>query len=241
MIVKLIVDGGNMKPGPTVSQQLGPMGINLGKVIEDVNKATSGFKGMKVPVELDVDAKTKDFTVDVSSPPVAELIKKELKLEKGSGEAGKVMIGNLAIEQVIAIAKTKSPDMLAKDLKAAAKLVLGSCVSLGILVESKSPKEITEEVDSGKYDKEISEEKIEVSQEKRAELDKAFTEIKTEQEEAAKAEEEAKAAEEAAKAEAAEAEAPAEGEAKSEEEKAEAGEEAKEEKPEEKEESKESK
>jgi large subunit ribosomal protein L11 len=85
--IKLIVDGGSMKPGPTVAQQLGPMGINLGKVIEDTNKATSGFKGMKVPVALEVDPKTKEFTITVSSPPVSELIKKELGIEKASAQA----------------------------------------------------------------------------------------------------------------------------------------------------------
>ncbi len=118
-IIKMIVDGGAMKPGPTVAQQLGPMGVNLGKVIEDVNKATSGFKGMKVPVEIDVDPKTKNFSVAVFSPPVAELIKKELKLDKGSGKAGQSYVGNLAIEQIISIAKTKKENMLAKNLKSA--------------------------------------------------------------------------------------------------------------------------
>ena len=202
-VIKLIVDGGNMKPGPAVSQQLGPMGINLGKVIEEVNKATSGFKGMKVPVELNVNSKTKDFTVSVSSPPVAELLKKELKLEKASGQSGKIAVGNLAIEEIIKIAKTKSPDMLAKDLKAAVKLVVGSCVSLGIMIESKPPKEVIEEINEGKYDNEISSEKIEVSSEKKTSLDKFFSEIQAKQEAEAKAAEEAKATEEAAKLEAA--------------------------------------
>ena len=201
MIIKLIVDGGNMKPGPTVSQQLGPIGINLGKVIEEVNKATSGFKGMKVPVEIDVDTKTKEFTVNVSSPPISELIKKELKLEKGSGVAGKIMVGNLAIEQVIGLAKTKHPNMLAKSMKGAVKLVLGSCVSLGILVESKSPKEVIKEVDKGIYDTEISKEKTEISPEKKAQLEKDFAQIKAKQEAAAKAEEAAKAAAEGEKPE----------------------------------------
>ena len=136
MKVKLIVDGGAMKPGPTVSQQLGPIGINLGKVIEDVNAATKGFKGMKVPVELDVDTKTKDFTVTVFSPPVSELIKKELGLEKGSGKAAEVKVGNIALERIIEIAKTKMPNLLAKDLKSAVKLVVGSCGSLVTVISS---------------------------------------------------------------------------------------------------------
>src|SRR3989344_192264 len=89
MKIKLIVEGGSMKPGPAIAQQLGPMGVNMGKVISDVNSATSGFKGMNVPVELDVNPKTRTFDIVVLSPAVAELIKKELGIERGSGEAKK--------------------------------------------------------------------------------------------------------------------------------------------------------
>ena len=200
MIVKLIVDGGNMKPGPAVAQQLGPMGIDLGKISAKVNEETAGFKGMKVPVEIDVDPATKEFTITVSSPPVSELIKKQLSIKKGSGEPGKVYVGNLAIEEIIFVAKTKMPDMLAKDLKAAVKLVLGSCVALGTFVESKNAKEVETEVEEGKYNSEISQEKTEVSPEKKEELDSFFKEKAAEQAEAKAAEEEAKAAEEEAKA-----------------------------------------
>lgn len=226
MKIKLIVDGGAMKPGPAVAQQLGPMGINLGKVIEDVNEATAGFKGVKVPVELDVNPKTKEYKIEVFSPPVAELIKKEMGLEKASGEAGKSWVGNVAFETVLGIAKTKQSGLLARSLKTAVKLVVGTCTSMGILVDSKSPKEIMQDIDSGKYDKEIKEEITEVSPEKKKELDKYFAGVKTEQDKKKKAEEEAKAAEEAKKTEAATA-GPAEGEKK---ERA-AGEEKKEEAP----------
>ncbi len=203
MKVKLIVDGGEMKPGPSVAQQLGPMGINLGKVISDVNEATTGFKGTKVPVEIDVNPKSKSFTITVFSPPVAELIKKELGLESGSGEAGKVKVGNISIERIIYIAKTKMPNMLAKDLKAAVKLVVGSCVSLGVMIDNKEAKEIEKDIDSGIYNKEISEEIISVSPDKKKNLDEFFANKKAQQEKVKKAEEEAKAAEEAAKAAAA--------------------------------------
>lgn len=199
-VIKLIVDGGAMKPGPTIAQQLGPMGINIGKVIEDVNKATAGFKGVKVPVELNVDAKTKKYEITVSSPPVAELLKKELGLEKGSGDAGKAKIGNAAIEQIINIAKTKMPNMLARDLKNAVKLVLGSCVSLGLLVENQSPVEVIREVNEGKFDNEIVNEKTEVTPLKKAELLAYFTKVQSQQEARAKAAAEAVAAAEAAKA-----------------------------------------
>ena len=199
-VIKLIVDGGAMKPGPTIAQQLGPMGINIGKVIEDINKATSSFKGVKVPVELNVNAKTKKYDIKVSSPPVSELLKKELGLEKGSGEAGKIKVGNAAIEQIIGIAKTKMPNMLARDMKNAVKLVLGSCVSLGLLVENKSPVEVIADVNSGMFDKEISQEKTEVTPLKKTELEAYFAKVKAQQEARAKVEAEAAAAAEAAKA-----------------------------------------
>ncbi len=200
MIVKLIVEGGSMKPGPAVAQQLGPAGVNLGKVIQDVNQATSSFKGVKVPVEIHVDTKTKSFTIKVFSPPVAELIKKELGVEKGSGQPHDVKIGNLAIEQVIGIAQTKLPNMLARDLKAAVKLVVGSCVSLGVLIEDKNAKEIEKDIDSGLYDKEIKSESTSVSEDKKERLAATFTNVKAQQEAKAKAVEAAKLAEEAAKA-----------------------------------------
>lgn len=198
-VIKLIVEGGAMKPGPAVAQQLGPLGINLGKVISDVNTATAGFKGVKVPVEINADAKTKNFTIKVFSPPVAELIKKELGLEKGSGTPHETKVGNLAIEQVIAIAQTKLSNMLAKDLKAGVKLVVGSCVSLGVLIEDKSAKEIEKDIEAGMYDKEIKSAKTEVSADKKSRLAKAFASVKAQQEAKAKAAEAAKLAEEAAK------------------------------------------
>jgi large subunit ribosomal protein L11 len=203
MKVKLIVDGGDMKPGPAIAQQIGPLGINIGKVISDVNAATSSFKGTKVPVEIDVDGKTKTFTIKVSSPPVSELIKKELGLEKGSGEALKYKVGNISFERIVSVAKTKLPNLLARDLKSGVKLVVGTCVSLGVLIDNKEAKDIEKDIDAGKYDNEIKNEITEVSAQKKSELDAFFAVRKAQQEKAKKAEEEAKAAEEAAKAAAA--------------------------------------
>lgn len=199
MKVKLIVDGGKMQPGPAVSQQLGPMGINLGKVISGVNDATKGFAGMKVPVEIDVNQKTREFAINVFSPPVAELIKKELGLEKGSGQPNKIKVGNIAFERVVSIAETKLPGLLAKDLRAAVKLIVGTCVSLGILIDNKEAKEIERSIESGIYDNEIDNKITEVSSEKKSNLEAFFAIRKAQQEKEAKALEEAKAAEEAAK------------------------------------------
>ncbi len=199
MQIKLLVDGGEMKPGPTVGQQLGPLGINIGDVINKTNQVTSGFKGMSVPIVIDVDPKTKAFTIEVSSPPTSELLKKEMALEKGAADHKKQTVANASIEDVIKVTKVKYSGMLSKDLKAAVKSVLGTCMTIGIIVENKSPVEVIQEVEKGVYDSEIKNEKIETSSEKRAKLKKHLEKVIKEQEAAKAAEEAAKAAEEAAK------------------------------------------
>lgn len=199
-----------MKPGPAIAQQLGPMGINMGKVLSEVNAATASFKGMQVPVNLDVDPKTKTFTVKVLSPSVSALLKKELGIELGSGERKKVQVGNLAIEQIISVTMQKHSGMLAREFLSALRSVIGSAMAMGVLIESKDPKEVLQEIADGKYDKEIKSKKTEVSSEKKKELQAFFTQVQSKQKEAKAAEEAAKAAEEAAKAAAATAK-PAEG------------------------------
>jgi len=93
--------------------------------------------------------------------------------------------------------------MLSKDLKAGIKSVVGSCVSLGVLIENKNGKEIEKEITSGLYDNEINQEKTEASQEKLKQIKEYFAKLRTEEEAIIKKEEEAKAAEDAAKAAAA--------------------------------------
>jgi large subunit ribosomal protein L11 len=202
MKIKLMVDAGKMQPGPTLGQKLGPAGIGFDQVMKKVNEATKNFSGMKVPVELDVDPKTKEITVYVSSPPASELVKKEMGISKGSGLQKEMKSGNASIEQIISIAKTKMPNLLAKDLERAVKQILGTCVSLGMLVESKEPLEIIREIEEGKYQKEISEEKTETSEEKRKELDDFFNDLQRKQKEAEQKRLEAQKAEEEKKAEA---------------------------------------
>ena len=204
MQIKLLVEGGAMQPGPALSQKLGPAGINLGQVISKVNEVTSDFKGLKVPVELEVDMGTKEFEVKVFSPPVSELLKKELGLEKGSAEQKKMQVANASIEQIISIAKTKMPNLLAKDLKAAVKSVIGTCTSLGIIVENKPATEIGHQIDTGKFKEEIEQGKTDTSPEKKEKLERYFTEVHTQQEKQKAAEEAAAEAEKAEKEAAAE-------------------------------------
>jgi large subunit ribosomal protein L11 len=209
MIIKLLIDGGDMKPGPAIAQQLGPLGINIGKVISSINDSTKEFKGVKVPVELNVNEKTKDFTVKTFSPPTSELIKKELKLEKGSNKHKEIKVGNASIEDIIKVTKIKYSNMLEKDFKSAVKSVLGTCASVGILVENKEPNELIHEVAEGKFDKEINSQKIDTTSEKRKNLEDYYKELKKTQD--AKLEAAQKAAKEAEEAKAAAATAPAAG------------------------------
>jgi large subunit ribosomal protein L11 len=201
MQIKLLVDGGEMKPGPALSQKLGPLGIPLNQVIQKINQATTDFNGLKVPVELNVDVATREFDVKVFSPPVSELLKKELGIEKGSGTQKKIKVGNASIEQIISLAKTKSQNLLSKDFKSAVKTIVGTCVSLGILIENKPASEVEKEIDEGKYDEEINAMKTETPSDKKKKLDEYFAKIKKEQdkilqqEQAAKEAAEAKAAE----------------------------------------------
>ncbi|MFH1365707.1 MAG: 50S ribosomal protein L11 [archaeon] len=181
MNIKFLADGGNMKPGPTLSQKVGPTGISMNLVIQKINEATKDFDGMKVPVEVNLDSSTGKIEVTVFSPPTAELLKSELKIAKGSGIQKQVQVANASIEQIIAIAKTKSPNLLSTNLKAAVKTVVGSCGSLGILIENKFASEIEKDIDKGKYDKEISEEKTKPSQEKIDVLNDSFAKLKIEQ------------------------------------------------------------
>ena len=198
MQIKLLIDAGGMKPGPALSQKLGPTGINVNQVITKVNEATKKFEGMKVPVEVDIDVQTKNIEVKVSSPPASGLLKKEAGIDKGSGIPSKTKVGNISIEQVISVAKAKFPNLLARTMKTAVKEIVGTCVSLGILIENKSPAEVQLEVDAGKYDSEISHEKTETSADKKAELDKFFANVKATQEKIKQQEEAAKAVAEAA-------------------------------------------
>jgi len=195
MQIKLLVDGGDMKPGPTLSQKLGPVGINMNQIIQKVNESTKEFKGLKIPVELDVNPSTKEFDVRVFSPPVSALLKKELGIEKGSGIQNKMQVANASMEQIISIAKNKMQNLLCKDLKSAVRSVVGTCVTLGILIENKPATEIEKDIEKGKYDKEIKEEKTETSPEKKAELEENFSKIKEEQEKILKQEQAAKEAE----------------------------------------------
>jgi large subunit ribosomal protein L11 len=151
-VVESLVEGGKATPGPPLGPALGPLGVNISAVVAAINEKTKDFAGMKVPVKVIVDPKTKAFEIEVGTPPTSALIIKELGIEKGSSDAKSSIVGNLTMEQAVKIARMKRDGMLASSLKAATKEVLGTCVSMGVTVEGKPAKEVQREIDEGKYD-----------------------------------------------------------------------------------------
>jgi large subunit ribosomal protein L11 len=151
-IVELLVSGGQATAGPPLGPALGPLGVNVMMIVNKINELTKDYAGMKVPVKVAVDPETKEFEVSVGTPTASALIVSELKIEKGSGTPNTAKVGDLNMEQVLRITKIKRHELLAKNLKVAAKEILGSCVSMGVTVDGKDPREVQKEIDEGKYD-----------------------------------------------------------------------------------------
>ena len=168
--IDALVEGGKATAAPPLGPALGPLGVNIGQVVAEINKKTESFKGMQVPVKVTIDTDTKAFEISVGTPPASSLILKEAGITKGSGNP-KEPVAELKIEQIIKIAKMKEDNLLGSDLKAKVKEIIGTCDSMGIIVEGKRAKELIPEVNEGRFDKEITEEKTEISEEERKALE----------------------------------------------------------------------
>jgi large subunit ribosomal protein L11 len=151
--VDALVSGGQATAGPPLGPVLGPLGLNVLAVVKKINELTSSYAGMKVPVKVSIDIETKEFKVEVGTPTVAALVVKELGIPKGSGTPNSQKVGNLTFEQLVRITKLKQDQTLAKTFKGAVKEVAGSCVSIGITIDGKEPKEVQKAIDEGIYDK----------------------------------------------------------------------------------------
>jgi large subunit ribosomal protein L11 len=150
-IIKLLVDGGAATPGPPLGPALGPLGLNIGEVVKAINEKTKSFEGMKVPVKLIIDPKTKKFDLEVGTPPTSSLILKELKQEKGAKD--KERIGDISLSQLIAISELKKDSLQGKDVKNRVLEIIGTCQSMGVAIEGKDAKAMQEEIKTGKHDK----------------------------------------------------------------------------------------
>ena len=151
-VVKALIGGGQATAGPPLGPALGPLGVNVLAIVNKINEVTKQYAGMKVPVQITVNTETKEFEVSVGTPTTSALIVSELGVEKGSGVPKTEKIGNLSMQQAVKIAKVKHSELLARTLKSAVKEILGSCVSMGVTVEEKDPREVQKEIDEGKHD-----------------------------------------------------------------------------------------
>ena len=154
--ISSLVTGGEASAGPPLGPALGPMGVNILQIISAINEQTKEFQGMKIPVTVSVDADTKKWEVEVGIPSASALLLKEAGIQKGSGTSGTEWVGEVSVDMIAKIAKVKLETSYASSLKSVAKQIVGTCVSLGIKVEGKTPKEFTAEIDEGKWDSKLN-------------------------------------------------------------------------------------
>jgi large subunit ribosomal protein L11 len=150
--ISALVTGGQASAGPPLGPALGPLGVNIMEIINAINERTSDFEGMKVPVTVTVNTKTKKWEVTVGIPSASALLLKEAGIQKGSGTSGSTWVGDIKVDSLVKVAKAKVESSYASSIKSVAKEVAGTCVSLGIKIEGKHPKEFTAEINAGKWD-----------------------------------------------------------------------------------------
>jgi large subunit ribosomal protein L11 len=132
--VKLQIPAGRANPAPPVGTALGPQGINIMAFCKEFNSRTQSQDGLILPAEITIFA-DKSFTFILKTPPAAILIKKELGLEKGSGQPNRVKVGSLTTAQVRKIAEVKMPDLNCDTVESAMAMVAGAARSMGVEVK----------------------------------------------------------------------------------------------------------
>lgn len=132
-IIKLQIEAAKATPAPPVGPALGGSGINIMQFVKEFNDRTASQAGFIVPVVITV-YKDKTFSFITKVPPVAVLIKKAIKIEKGSGKPNRDKVAKITKEQVRAIAEQKMPDLNAASIETAMSMVEGTARSMGIVV-----------------------------------------------------------------------------------------------------------
>ncbi len=132
--IKLQIRGGQATPAPPVGPALGQHGVNIVEFTNQFNEKTKDKMGELIPVVITIyEDRTFDFVL--KTPPAAELIKKALKIEKGSGILHKEKKGKLTKEQIREIAEAKMPDLNANTIEEAEKIIAGTARSMGVEIE----------------------------------------------------------------------------------------------------------
>jgi large subunit ribosomal protein L11 len=129
--IKLQVPAGKANPAPPIGTALGPAGVNIMEFCKQFNAKTANMGDIKIPVVITVFS-DRSFTFITKTPPAADLIKKALKLEKGSGKPNREKVGKVTRAQIEEIAKTKMPDLNTTSLESAIRTIEGTAKSLGL-------------------------------------------------------------------------------------------------------------
>ncbi len=133
-IIKLQLPGGKATPAPPVGTALGPHGLNIAEFTKKFNDMTKDRPGEITPVEITV-FEDRTFTFILKTPPAAELLKKAAGIQKGSGKPLQEKVGKVTRKQIAEIAKIKMPDITAKDLAGAMRIIEGTAKNMGLTVE----------------------------------------------------------------------------------------------------------
>jgi large subunit ribosomal protein L11 len=149
--IQALVPGGEADPGPPLGPELGPTPVDVQAVVTEINDQTAAFDGTEVPVTVEYDDDG-SFEIDVGVPPTAALIKDELDFETGSGEPNEEFVEDITAEQLKTVAEQKLPDLLAYDVRNAAKEVAGTCVSLGVTIEGEDARSFNERLADGEFE-----------------------------------------------------------------------------------------
>lgn len=156
-VVDALIVGGKATAAPPLGPALGPKGVNIGKVVADINVKTKDFAGMQVPVKVIIDTETKEYEITIGTPPASALIKQELGIKKGAGNPLTDVVGDLSFDQVLKIARMKSDNLTGKTMAMKAKEIVGTCRSAGVTIDGKKASVVHAEIDSGTYDAKLKE------------------------------------------------------------------------------------
>jgi len=170
-VIEALVEGGKATAGPPLGPALGQMGIIIGQVIAEINKKTADFKGMQVPIKVIVDKDTKKFEVTVGTPPASALVKKEAGIEKGAANPLLDKVADIKIEQAIKVSKMKQDSLLGKDNFSRVKEIIGTCQSMGVMVEGMPAHDAILKINEGAWKDKISLGKTELSAEELKQLE----------------------------------------------------------------------
>ena len=132
-IIKLQIEAGKATPAPPVGPALGSSGVNIMQFVKEFNDRTADQAGMTIPVVITVN-KDKSFTFVTKVPPVADLLLKAAKIEKGSAKPNRDKVATITTATVEEIAKQKMQDLNANTIEAASQMIIGSAKSMGVVV-----------------------------------------------------------------------------------------------------------